>query len=194
MATTCLLLRHAETAVSERREWHGGADPPLSARGRAHALEAARLLSARGLEVASISSSDQRRARETAAAFGAVLRRPVLADASLRERDLGEWTGLGREEIEGRWPGQLSAWTRGGLAGPPGGETDAEVAARVTGTLLRHAADGAAGLRLVVAHAGLLRGLLAASGMPHTEIPPLAGRWLTLSTGRGLVIGAAAAL
>ena len=133
MATTCLLLRHAETAVSERREWHGRADPPLSARGTAHALAAARLLAARGLEVASISSSDQRRARETAAAFGEVLRRPVLADASLRERDLGEWTGLYREEIEGRWPGQLPAWTRGGLAGPPGGETDEEVAARVTG-------------------------------------------------------------
>jgi broad specificity phosphatase PhoE len=194
VATTCLLLRHAETAISERREWHGRADPPLSARGRAHALQAATLLSTRGLEVASIVSSDQRRTRETAAAFGEVLRRPVLADANLRERDLGEWTGRGREEIEARWPGQLLDWTQGGLAGPPGGETDEEVVARVTGTLLRHAADGAAGLRLVVAHAGLLRALLAANGMPHTEIPPLAGRWLTLSTGRGIVIGAEAAL
>jgi broad specificity phosphatase PhoE len=193
VATTCLFLRHAETAVSERLEWHGRADPPLSPKGSAHALQAARLLAARDLQVASISTSDQRRARETAAVFGEVLRRPVLPDASLRERDLGEWTGLGRREIEGGWPGQLLAWTRGSIAGPPGGETDEEVAARVTFSLLRCAADDAGGLRLVVAHAGLLRGLLAVNGMVHTEIPPLGGRWLSLLPGRGFVIGGAVA-
>jgi Histidine phosphatase superfamily (branch 1) len=90
--------------------------------------------------------------------------------------------------------GQLFAWRQGRILGPPGGETDAEVATRITHALLRHAASDAGGLRLVVAHGDLLRGLLAANGLPHQEIPPLGGLWLTLLPGCGLVIGGATAL
>jgi probable phosphoglycerate mutase len=144
--------------------------------------------------VAAVLTSDQRRARETAAVLGEFLCCPVMADPGLRERDLGQWAGLPRHEIEARWPGQLLAWAQGAVAGPPGGETDREVTVRLTGTLQRHVVDGAGGLRLVVAHAGLVRGLLAANGLPHAEVPPLGGRWLTLLPTRGLVIGAAEAL
>ncbi len=39
-----LFLRHAETDVTDRLEWHGQADPPLSSKGRAHARAAAERL------------------------------------------------------------------------------------------------------------------------------------------------------
>lgn len=193
MATTCLFLRHAETVFSERRRWHGSADPPLSPDGRAHAVRAAATLAALGREVASISTSDQRRALETAALLGGVLGCPVVTDAKLRERHLGEWAGLGLHEIEAGWPGELLAWRQRRVAGPPGGETDGHVAARVTEALLACAAGDAGGIRLVVGHAGLLRGLLAAGGMADEEVPPLGGRWLTVQPRRRRVaIGAVA--
>lgn len=187
--TAFLYLRHAETAFSDRLEWHGNADPPLSPRGRAHALQAAQALSALGVEPATIWTSDRRRARETAAAFGEVLRRPVVPDANLRERDLGDWTGLSLDEIEAGWPGRLEAWKWRRLPGPPGGETDLDVASRLGRALLSCSAGDPGSMRLIIAHAGLLRGLLATSGMVDEEVPPLGGRWLTLLPRRRLVIG-----
>jgi broad specificity phosphatase PhoE len=187
--TALLFLRHAETAMSDRLEWHGNADPPLSPRGKAHALRAARALVALDVGPATIWTSDYRRATETAAAFGKVLRCPVVRDANLRERDLGDWTGLSLGEIEAGWPGRLEAWKRRRIPGPPGGETDREVAARVSRALLSYPADDPGSMRLIIAHAGLLRGLLAANQMADEEIPPLSGRWLTMLPRGRLAIG-----
>ncbi len=187
--TAFLYLRHAETAISDRLEWHGNADPPLSPRGKAHALQAARALLALDFGPSTIWTSDCRRAKETAAAFGEVLRCPVVPDANLRERDLSDWTGLSLGEIEAGWSGRLEAWKRRKIPGPPGGETDREVAARVSRALLSYPAGDPGSMRLIIAHAGLLRGLLAASGMADEEVPPLSGRWLTLLPRRRLVIG-----
>src|SRR6266545_6670749 len=99
--TAFLYLRHAETAISDRLEWHGNADPPLSPRGKAHALQAARALLALDFGPSTIWTSDCRRAKETAAAFGEVLRCPVVPDANLRERDLSLRfnPGAGREAV-----------------------------------------------------------------------------------------------
>jgi ribonuclease H / adenosylcobalamin/alpha-ribazole phosphatase len=177
-----LFLRHAETEISESKRWHGRSDPPLSPEGQAHAQRAARWLSELGREVIAILSSDRCRAFETATVLGKALRRPVHTDAKLRERDLGDWTGLSLEEIERGWPGQLDAWRQGRLSGPPGGETDQEVARRLTQALLPYGCSDASALLVVVAHAGLLRGLLATQEMDHGVIQPLGGHWLTLSS------------
>lgn len=183
-----LYLRHAETTISDRMRWHGNADPPLSPKGRAHAVQAAEALSRVEAGIATILTSDCLRAKETAAVFSRFLRCPILPDANLRERDLGDWTGLSLGEIEKGWPGRLEAWRQRRAPGPPGGETDQEVAARVTRALLGHPTDDPGTLRLIIAHAGLLRGLLASSGMADEEIPPLGGRWLTSLPRRRLVV------
>lgn len=174
-----LFLRHAETAVSDRREWHGPEDPPLSYGGRKHALEAAGTLHGCGHGIAAIITSDHCRAIETAMLFRNVLNCAVVCEPQLRERDLGKWAGLTRCEIEERWPGHLEAWRAGHIFGPPGGETDEQVARRVERALVSHS-NGKAMPKLVIAHAGLLRGLLASQGMPDEEIAPLSGRWLKL--------------
>ena len=55
-----------------------------------------------------IISSDLLRAAETAAIIAQQLGvGPVMVDQRLRERDVGEWTGLTRIEIDKRWPGWI---------------------------------------------------------------------------------------
>jgi broad specificity phosphatase PhoE len=189
-----LFLRHAETAVSDRREWHGSEDPPLSEIGRKHALDAAETLHSLGHQITAIIASDHCRAIETATLFSKVLNSPVVHDPQLRERELGEWSGLTLCEIEDRWPGYLEAWRTGRICGPPGGETDDEVSKRLERALLTHS-NGSAPPKLIIAHAGLLRGLLASHRLPHQEISPLSGRWLKVLPARQeVVIGEGASL
>lgn len=57
-----LFLRHAETAVSENQEWHGTSDPPLSLKGREHALTAAGRLCDLNQKIAAVITSDFSRA------------------------------------------------------------------------------------------------------------------------------------
>ncbi len=58
---------------------------------------------------------------------------PVIYDDRLRERNLGEWTGLTFEQARERNPAQaVDDWR---IAGPPGGETQAQLMARVAAAL-----------------------------------------------------------
>jgi ribonuclease H / adenosylcobalamin/alpha-ribazole phosphatase len=188
-----LFLRHAETYISDSKKWHGRLDPPLSPKGEAHAHRAALCLSQLDRQIVAVIASDRRRTMETATVLAKVLNRPMSADVELHERDLGDWTGLGADEIERGWPGQLDAWRHGRLSGPPGGETDEEVTTRLTNALLHYADTDSTAPQVVVAHSGLLRGLLATRGMDHGDIEPLSGHWLTVSTERRtIVVGSAA--
>jgi glucosyl-3-phosphoglycerate phosphatase len=182
-----LFLRHAETEVSDRKEWHGTADPPLSVKGREHAMTAAERLHELNLKIAAIICSDFSRAVETATVFGKVFGCVVFRDPLLRERHLGEWEGLTQAEIERKWPGLIEAWRAGSIDGPPGGETDDEVTERVCRALCEHANGAQESAALVISHAGLLRGLLATNGLPDEEIPPLSGRWLTVKADTGQI-------
>jgi broad specificity phosphatase PhoE len=182
-----LFLRHAETAKSESKEWHGGtSDPPLSPKGRKHALSAAERLCDLNHKIALVVTSDFCRAVETAKVFAEVLNCEVHSNPLLRERNLGEWEGLSQFEIERRWPGLIEDWRMGRICGPPGGETDDEVVMRVSSALSGYGVKGN-GPTLVISHAGLLRGLLASNGMPDEEIPPLGGRWLTFTAETGRI-------
>lgn len=183
-----LFLRHAETEISDRQEWHGACDPPLSLKGKEHALTAAEKLYDLKREIVAVITSDFSRAVETATVFGKVFNCVVRRTPLLRERYLGEWEGLSHTEIERRWPGLIEAWRVGRISGPPGGETDAEVTLRVSRALSGYAnGETESAPKLVISHAGLLRGLLAANGMPDEEIPPLSGRWLTVGRDGGQI-------
>jgi broad specificity phosphatase PhoE len=104
----------------------------------------------------------------------------VAPTDDLHERDLGLWAGLSFGEIERGWPGQLEAWHTNELAGPPGGETDKEVADRLTGALLRSVPRHSTQIHLVVGHAGVLRGFVSHNNIPDAKVPPLGGRFLSL--------------
>ena len=103
-ATDLLIVRHGQSEWNAIGRWQGHADPALSELGRRQAAVAAASIGA----VDAIISSDLLRAAETAAIIAQQLGvGPVMIDERLRERDVGEWTGLTRTEIDKRWPGWI---------------------------------------------------------------------------------------
>lgn len=175
-----LLVRHAQSAWNDEGRWQGRADPPLSELGRRQALAAATRVGA----VDAIVTSTLERARHTAEILAeAVGIGPVVHEPELVERDVGEWSGLTRAEIERDWPGYLADARR-----PPGFEDDDELLARVLPAITRIASvfDGAD--VLVVTHGGVIRTLERHLGELAGALPNLAGR-AVVRTDSGLVLG-----
>jgi ribonuclease H / adenosylcobalamin/alpha-ribazole phosphatase len=146
-ATTTLLLRHGETALSVEKRFSGVGDPPLTPTGRAMAAAAAARLATSG--ATAVVSSPLRRARETAALVGEALDVEVEVDDGLRETDFGDWDGYTFAEVREKWPTELDAWLASTSVAPPHGESFDATAARV-GAALRGLIDRHGGRRLVV--------------------------------------------
>jgi broad specificity phosphatase PhoE len=145
--TELLIARHGETDWNRERRWQGHADPPLNELGRAQAGELAQALTRERLEA--IYASDLRRAYETAEIVGARLGLPVTSDPALREIDVGSWSGLTREQLEGR------EWD---------GETAEAHSCRVLAAVRRIVRQHPEGRVLVVTHGGSLRRVFEAIG------------------------------
>jgi len=127
-ARRVILLRHGRTAWNAERRFQGQADPPLDDVGRAQAYEVAALVAALSPDV--LLSSDAVRAVQTAAPIADVTGLDVLADARLRERSLGHWEGLTRDEVARQYPDEYADWIAGRDVSRRGGETREQVAAR----------------------------------------------------------------
>jgi probable phosphoglycerate mutase len=127
-ARRLVLLRHARTAWNAERRFQGQADPPLDDVGRAQAYVVADLIAALAPDV--LVSSDASRAIQTAEAIAHRLGIDVLADARLRERSLGHWEGLTRDEVAARYPDEFADWVAGRDVSGRGGESREEVARR----------------------------------------------------------------
>ncbi|MCL4395208.1 MAG: histidine phosphatase family protein, partial [Chloroflexi bacterium] len=109
----------------------------------------------RGAKIDAIYSSDLQRARETAQIIARPHSLPVEVDQRLREIALGEWEGLRVIEVMVQYPREYSERQQSPLhSRAPGGESVAEVAAR-----MREAADEIAcarpGERVVIVSHGL---------------------------------------
>jgi broad specificity phosphatase PhoE len=159
-ATRLLLIRHAEPDAAALGRCCGRLDVPLGDAGRRHARALAEAL--REPALAAVYASPLARALETArpvaAAHGLA---PVACDA-LRELDFGDVDGLRFEEIEAGWPDVFRAWTETPeTVCFPGGESLGDLRARVLPAVAalraRHEGEAIA----VVAHAGVLRVVLA---------------------------------
>ena len=117
-----LLIRHAESEWNARGLWQGHADPPLSPTGRAQADALVCVLE--GEPIDRIESSDLLRARQTAAPLARARGLAVSADPLYRELDLGEWSGLTREQIVERGDGVFQRFlSRSPDASAPAGES-----------------------------------------------------------------------
>ena len=171
--TDLLVVRHGQSEWNAIGRWQGHADPSLSELGRRQAFVAA--LSIGALD--GIVSSDLLRAAETAAIISEQLGvGPVVVDDRLRERNVGEWTGLTRAEIDKRWPGWIEAARQ-----PEGFEDLDEVLARVLDALqaIHEASPG--GSLLVVTHGGVIRCLARSYGLDDIPIANLAGLTMRVS-------------
>jgi probable phosphoglycerate mutase len=143
VATTLLLARHGETDWNREHRLQGWADPPLNELGRAQARELA--ASFDGTPIDAVYASDLRRASETARIVAEQLLLPVVVDRSLREVDLGSWSGRLRDEVARR--------TR------PDGESREQLRERVVSGMLGIASGHPGQTLLVVSHGGALRAL-----------------------------------
>jgi ribonuclease H / adenosylcobalamin/alpha-ribazole phosphatase len=150
-ATTTLLLRHGETALSTERRFAGRGDIPLTSAGLAQAAAAAERLAARG-GIDAIVTSPLARARQTAEAVASATGAPLQVDDGLAETDFGKWEGLTFAEASERWPDEIAAWLRDAGAAPPGGESFAAVGRRVNAALDRLLAGHPSGTLLLVSH------------------------------------------
>lgn len=127
-ARRVFLLRHGRTTWNAQRRFQGQADPPLDDVGRAQAYEVAALVAALRADV--LVSSDAMRAMQTAVPISEVSGLPIVAEPRLRERSLGHWEGLTRDEVADRYPDEFADWVAGRDVSRRGGETREQVAQR----------------------------------------------------------------
>jgi probable phosphoglycerate mutase len=168
-ARRVVLLRHGRTAWNAQRRFQGQADPPLDEVGRAQAYEVATLIAA--LRPDLLVSSDSARAVQTAEIVGEVAKLPVHLEPRFRERDLGHWQGLTREDVAVRYPDEYADWTAGRDVSRRGGESRTEVAARAHAAFLELAQVPTA---VVVTHSATAMALTNAMLGIAQQIHPLA--------------------
>lgn len=164
------LVRHGQTAWSRDGRHTSTTDLPLSDVGEegARALAPRLTPAAVGGAFALVLTSPRERARRTAALAGFP---DAEVDADLAEWDYGDYEGVTTPEIREQVPG-WTIWSHP----VPGGETAAQVAARLDRVVERvRATDGDV---LVFAHGHSLR-VLAARWL---GLPPAEGRHLFLDT------------
>lgn len=175
-----LLWRHGRTSWNVEHRFQGQSDPPLDEVGRAQAAVAARLLAAYAPDA--LVSSDLRRAVQTVRPLAELVGLPVTLDPRLRERSLGGWEGLTRDEVGRRHPEEYAHWLAGREDRQDGSEPRAVLADRALAGLEAAVGDTV----VLVTHSATaiaLTGRLL--GLPVTgwrAVGPLAnGRWSELT-------------
>ena len=156
------LVRHGESTWNAAGLVQGHNDvAELTERGLRQADEAAAQF--RGRPVRALYVSDLRRARQTAAAFAAVLGLPVRTDPRLRERSLGVLEGELHATIDPTYYGFADGLVIDPEVKPPGGESLRDLYQRaatfcddLAGELPSHLADRGGDV-VVVAHGGTVR-------------------------------------
>lgn len=156
------LARHGQSETNRERRLCGQLDPALTAVGLAQAAALARLLA--GVPLAAVFTSGLQRTQQMAAPVAAARGLPITALTAFNELSLGELEGRFRDQ---RDPAAQALWQQRkaapALFRPPGGETFAELEARVLPALATLLQAGA-GSALIVGHRetnrALLKGLL----------------------------------
>jgi broad specificity phosphatase PhoE len=122
------VLRHGRTQWNAERRFQGQADPPLDAVGIEQAGVSAALLATFAPDA--LITSDLLRASQTAQRVAEATGLTAVADPRLRERSLGNWEGLTRDEVEIAYPDEFAQWLAGRGVNRRGGESQEQVATR----------------------------------------------------------------
>jgi probable phosphoglycerate mutase len=199
---TVVLVRHGVTPLTEAGGYSGSdvPGPPLTPRGRLQAAQAADAVFriGRAARTGAVSTGGMRsgglwpdlprptalvasptvRTQETATAVGRRLGLHVTTEERFAECRYGEWEGLTAPEIEQRWPGELAQWRSTGTFEPPGGESYAQLGARVWAGLADLLAGGVDRTVVAVGHVAQIRTAVGqalgapASHWARVRIPP----------------------
>lgn len=167
--TVLYLIRHARSTWNAQGRWQGQADPPLDEFGQQQAAALAAHL--RAETFAAVYSSPLARARQTAEHLARAQGLDLRLDDRLKERHVGEWSGLTEAQVRERYPEHYRpGWW---IAGPPGGEAQAALAERSQAAFQAILAAHPDETVAVVSHGGTLNAFLAV----QLGIPP--GRTVT---------------
>jgi len=182
-ALSLVFVRHGVTDLTTRHILSGSSEPgpSLNAAGRIQAAKAADAVYRVGRKtwdrvapVTSIVASPMTRTQETAAALGRRIGAHVDLDERVREVDFGEWDGLTAEEVALRDGDLIHLWQQGSTPAP-GGESIADVVARLTDFIASLGADHARACAIddvprtvaVASHAVAIKSAVAAAiGIP----------------------------
>jgi probable phosphoglycerate mutase len=177
---TVALVRHGVTEHTLAGSFSGSsvAGPGLTAAGRVQAAQAADLVYRIGRDAwvdlpraSAVVASPMVRTQETAAAVGRRLGAVVGTDPRFAELDFGGYEGLGFPDVEARDPGWLERFYKGdGHVAPPGGESLADLGARVGEGLRSLVPAGLGRTTVVVSHAMAIRAAVGlAFGAPPAQ-------------------------
>jgi broad specificity phosphatase PhoE len=162
--THLFLIRHARSTWNAEGRMQGQADPPLDEAGREQARALVAQLQPETFHA--IYSSPLARARETAEIIAAPRGLAIRFDDRLKERHLGEWTGLTGDEVNERFPDRVNGNWR--VGGPPGGENNAALIARASAAFADIFAAHPEEAVAVVSHGSLLTTYVGhLLGVPH---------------------------
>jgi len=168
------VIRHGETEWSLTGQHTGVTDIPLTENGRAVARRLRPVLAEQTFQL--VLTSPLRRARETCELAGLGARAALEPD--LHEWNYGEYEGLTPKQIHHKQPGWMLF-----RDGCPGGETPAQIGARVDRVIAR--IRGTAGDVVMFAHGHVFRVLVAR----WIGLPPAAGQHFLLDTATLNVLG-----
>jgi broad specificity phosphatase PhoE len=157
-ASKLLVVRHGQTDDNARGIFQGQDGAALNDKGKEQARKLGARLATGTRPPFTIHSSDLARARETAEIVGLAVRATPTMDPDLREMLLGAWQGLTFAQIASRFPDEWAAW-RGGDTElrRGGGETYAELAARMTRAMHRIADSCEGRAAIVVSHGAAIK-------------------------------------
>ncbi len=173
--TRLFLVRHALVEPSARAVVYGSMDVALCQLALEQEAASYRWLAARLPDGARWVVTPLSRTRATAAAIFAAGYAPAAlkVEPDLAEQHLGEWQGLSHERFAEliRHPPH-PFWPHAGEEKPPGGESFAEVVARVSAVLERLVREAPDQDIVIVAHGGSIRAAIAqAMGLtPHQAL------------------------
>jgi broad specificity phosphatase PhoE len=154
--TTLYLVRHGQTAWNLEQRFQGQLDQPLDDLGERQASAVARWLRDQQVEFSAVYSSDLQRAAYTADTIGREIGFTPMLTPELREIDCGEWAGLTVNEVEARYPGQISNWDEHVDSFTlPGGESIPDVRRRA-GAFVKGVAGEHTGKSIVVVGHGMV--------------------------------------
>lgn len=157
-ACEVILVRHGETEWNRIGRQQGHLDSPLSDAGIAQAERLTQRLA--GEEFAALYSSDLGRAFHTAQRIAAHSGHSVITDARLRERHLGIFQGLTREEAGEKYPRDSEKLESGDPDYRiPGGESARDRYERIVACIEDIAGRHPGERIVIVAHGGALRSL-----------------------------------
>ncbi|AKK11543.1 bifunctional RNase H/acid phosphatase [Corynebacterium uterequi] len=158
--TRLVLVRHGQTAMSAAHQYAGHSDVPLSDLGHEQAHATARRV-ASGHAVDAIYTSPLARCRQTADYLAEATGSTVEVAEDLIECDFGEFEGLTFAEAHEQHSHAHARWLADATVAPPGGESFAQVFARVSAAVHEIADRHRGQTVVIVSHVNPIKAVIA---------------------------------